>query len=318
MFFLKRYSPSQRRNILWMVLTAILIFLVVVIIVLFDAFADTNSMLLQISGFTLIFIILVTYIMGMIVSYHQYSTEASKNDFTNNLIHEIKTPITVISLACEMLQDKNLTEKDEYKEQVSTYLPIISSEVDRLKKMVDVFLQNSRIDSSYFYISKEKIDIHELIINLVNDNHILVENQNGKMLTDLKAKRHIIEGDRQQLTNVISNIIDNAIKYSNEKPLITISSADVPQGMILRVSDNGIGISKDDIEHIFENFYRVPTGDKHDVKGYGIGLHYAQKVVKMHGGNIKVSSTPGKGSVFEIFLPFNKKTGSHFKASRQS
>ena len=297
------YSPKRRRNLLWLVFTVIIILLAITIVFLFGSIFKSNSILIKISGLVLVLLIIFTYILGLIISHWQYYAEASKNDFTNNIVHEIKTPITVISLACEMLQDKSLEGQPSREEQMDTYLPIISSETERLKKMVDVFLQHSRIDSTHFALNIEQFDMHNLINDLAERAQVLVQSKQGKITTDLKATLTLMNGDRLQIANVITNIIDNAVKYTDEKPHIHITSEDAPHGILLKISDNGIGIPKSGLDHIFEKFYRVPTGDRHDVKGYGIGLNYALRIVQMHSGDINVSSTPGKGSEFAIFLP---------------
>ena len=301
------YSPKRRRNFLWCVFTVIIVLLAITIVFLFGSIFKSNSILIKISGLVLVLLIIFTYILGLIISHWQYYAEASKNDFTNNIVHEIKTPITVISLACEMLQDKSLDGQPGREEQMDTYLTIISSETERLKKMVDVFLQHSRIDSTHFALNIEQFDMHDLINNLAERAQFLVQRKQGEITTDLKAKQTSVKGDRLQIANVITNIIDNAVKYTDEKPHIHITSEDAPHGILLKISDNGIGIPKNALEHIFEKFYRVPTGDRHDVKGYGIGLNYALRIVQMHSGEIKVHSKEGEGSVFEIYLPNNPK-----------
>lgn len=301
------YSPVRRRNILWIIFTTIIVLLAVVIFLLYSSVINSNSLLVKSSGVALVLLILITYIIALWVSHMQYYAEVSKNDFTNNIVHEIKTPITVISLACEMLQEKNIAEGSSREEQMNAYLPIISSETERLKKMVDVFLQHSRIDSSHFSLSITNFDLHDLINAVTESASVLVQSKNGVITTNLAATNHMLEGDRVQISNVITNIIDNGVKYSDKPPHIDISTHDDPHGIVIRISDNGIGISNTDISHIFEQFYRVHTGDKHNVKGYGIGLNYALRIVEMHGGRITASSKLGKGSVFMIFLPLKQK-----------
>lgn len=285
----------------------ITILLGITIVFLFGSIVNSNSIVIKISGLALVLLIIFTYILGLIISHWQYYAEASKNDFTNNIVHEIKTPITVISLACEMLQDKSLEGRQSREEQMDAYLPIISAETERLKKMVDVFLQHSRIDSTHFALNVEQFDMHDLLNNVVDRAIVLVQSRQGKITTDLAATKSIINGDRMQLAYVVTNIVDNAVKYTDGSPHIKITSEDAPHGILLKISDNGIGIPKNAIEHIFEKFYRVPTGDRHDVKGYGIGLNYALRIVQMHSGDIKVHSKEGEGSMFEIYLPSNPK-----------
>ena len=297
------YSPRSRRNFLWCVFTIIIILLAITIVILFGSIFKSNSILIKISGLVLILLIVFTYILGLIISHWQYYAETTKREFTNNVVHEIKTPITVISLACEILQDKELQKSVDRTEQVDTYLPIIASETDRLKKMVDVFLQHSRIESAQFALNFEQIDIHQIIANVVESEQILVGSKNGVIESYFEAGHHVIRGDKLQLGNAFTNIIDNAVKYSEECPHIVVTTTDSKRGIVVKIKDNGIGIPEKDLSHIFEQFYRVPTGDRHNVKGYGIGLNYAQRVVRLHGGVIKVFSTPGQGSLFEIYLP---------------
>ena len=297
------YSPKRRRNFLWTVFTVIIILLALTIAFMFNSIFKSNSILLTFSGLILIALIVFTYVLGIIISNWQYIAEISKNNFTNNIVHEIKTPITVISLACEMLQEKNIPEGKSREEQMNEYLPIIETETEQLKKLVDVFLQHSRIDSSNFALNIEKFDLHELINTVTERADIIVKNKDGAITADLKATKHLINGDRLQISNVLTNIVENGIKYSEKPPQITISTHDDPHGIVIRIADNGIGIPSNEIDHIFEKFYRVQIGDRHNVKGYGIGLNYALRIVQMHGGNISVSSKPGKGSVFMVFIP---------------
>ncbi|MBR4803445.1 MAG: hypothetical protein IK032_02255, partial [Bacteroidales bacterium] len=251
------YSPKRRRNFLWCVFTVIIVLLAITIVFLFGSIFKSNSILIKISGLVLVLLIIFTYILGLIISHWQYYAEATKNDFTNNVVHEIKTPITVISLACEMLQDNEVMSKDDSQEQIKTYIPIIATETDRLKKMVDVFLQHSRIESSHFPLSFEQIDLHELIQKLTLRARILVERKNGKLNLELNAQNSMITGDVLQLTNVFTNIVDNAVKYSNGAPFITVKTESKLLGIVVRISDNGIGISEKELPHIFEKFYRV-------------------------------------------------------------
>ena len=205
------YSPKRRRNLLWIVFTVIIILLAITIVFLFGSIFKSNSILIKISGLVLVLLIIFTYILGLIISHWQYYAETSKNDFTNNVVHEIKTPITVISLACEMLQDKSLEGQPSREDQMDTYLPIISSETERLKKMVDVFLQHSRIDSTHFALNIEQFDMHDLINNLAERAQFLVQRKQGEITTDLKAKQTSVKGDRLQIANVITNIIAIAV-----------------------------------------------------------------------------------------------------------
>ena len=147
--------------------------------------------------------------------------------------------------------------------------------------------------------------MHEIINTAINNTHLLVEQRGGKILTNLSATKTRLMGDRVHLTNIIFNLIDNAIKYSMEIPEITVTTNDAPDGINIIVKDNGIGISKENQRKIFDKFYRVPTGNVHNVKGFGLGLSYVQAVVNKHGGDINVHSELGKGSTFTILLPYS-------------
>jgi two-component system phosphate regulon sensor histidine kinase PhoR len=149
------------------------------------------------------------------------------------------------------------------------------------------------------------LNVHEIINTAISNTLLLVEQRNGKILTNLNATKIRLQADRVHLTNIIFNLIDNAIKYSKEKPEIVITTEDTEKGINIYIKDNGIGISKENQKKIFEKFYRVPTGNVHNVKGFGLGLSYVQAVVYKHGGDISVQSEPGKGSTFKVFLPFD-------------
>jgi len=226
-----------------------------------------------------------------------------KNDLINNITHEFKTPISTIALAAEALKEPELN-KD--RAAIEKYSTMIEEENDRLKNMVDSLLNTALIENGEYSLEKSEIDINSLIENLVNRNKLRLETTNGEIILELLAEDHQIFADQHHITNILNNIIDNAIKYSSHKPLIKISSVNEGEGISISISDNGIGIDKHQQKKIFDTFYRVPTGNIQDVRGYGIGLSYVKKLVEAHGGTITVESKLNKGTIFNLFLPHGR------------
>jgi two-component system phosphate regulon sensor histidine kinase PhoR len=224
-----------------------------------------------------------------------------KNDFISNMTHEFKTPISTISLAVEVLNDKSV---EKSQERVSNYVKMIGDENKRLSLLVENILQTAILDKGQFKLKVQNIDIHNLIEQTIHNIKLQVENKEGEIETELNASEPLIMADRVHITNIIFNLIDNALKYSKEKPVIKISTSNDNGGVFIAVEDNGIGISKENQKRIFDTMYRVPTGNIHNVKGFGLGLSYVKAVVEKHGGSIKVDSEIGKGSTFTLFLPY--------------
>lgn len=223
-----------------------------------------------------------------------------KNDFISNMTHEFKTPISTISLASEMLGDENISQTAEKRQR---YLKMIRDENKRLSVLVESILQTSILDKGEFKLKLSEVDVHEIINTAINNTHLLISQRRGVVHTSLKAQKFKLQADRVHLTNIIFNLIDNAIKYSLEEPDITISTYNTAEGIMIQVKDKGIGISKENQRKIFDKFYRVPTGNVHNVKGFGLGLSYVLAVVLKHKGTISVNSEVGKGSTFNVHLP---------------
>ncbi len=264
---------------------------------------QTMWAMLTVSGMVIcILIFAFYYFISTIVK--QKKLSVIKNDFISNMTHEFKTPISTISLATEMLSDSSI---DKTPEKQSRFLKMIKDENKRLSVLVESILQTAILDKGEFKLKLNELDVHEIINIAINNTHLLIEQRNGIINTQLNATKIRFQADRVHLTNIIFNLIDNAIKYSKDIPEITIITEDVEKGITISVKDNGIGISKENLKKIFEKFYRVPTGNVHNVKGFGLGLSYVQAVVNKHGGDITVQSDPGKGSTFKIFLPFDNK-----------
>jgi two-component system phosphate regulon sensor histidine kinase PhoR len=216
------------------------------------------------------------------------------------MTHEFKTPISTVSLACEALQDKDIQKNESF---ISKYVDAIRDENKRLGRQVEKVLQMATLDKKEYRLKFEELDIHQIIEKALSHINLQIEKRGGIIQKNLIASNNIIISDDVHLTNIIYNLLDNANKYSPEQPEIRIDTEDHHQGILIRISDKGIGMTKEAVDKIFDKFYRVPTGNLHDVKGFGLGLTYVKTILMVLGGRIKVKSTPGKGSTFEIILP---------------
>ncbi len=226
-----------------------------------------------------------------------------KNDFINNMTHEFKTPISSISLAAQMLNDDSVRKSPTMMQHIST---VINDETKRLRFQVEKVLQMSMFDRQKATLRLQEIDANKTISNIVSTFKLKVESCGGHIESDLAADDAIVEVDEMHFTNVIFNLLDNAVKYRREDVPLTlrVSTADIsPERLEIRVSDNGIGIRRDELKKIFEKFYRVPTGNRHDVKGFGLGLAYVHKMIGELRGEIRVESEFGQGTTFIIILP---------------
>lgn len=249
-----------------------------------------------------ILVIIGTFYFSVYAIIRQKKISEIKNDFISNMTHELKTPISTISLACEALQDPDISSRQG---SISRYIGMINDENKRLGLLVEEVLQSAVLDRGDFKLKRQPVDTHQLISNVVDKIAIQIREKGGTIQASLEASQAELSADRVHLTNVIYNLIDNANKYSGDQPEITVSTSSDEQGLRIAVSDKGIGISRENLKKIFDKLYRVPTGNIHNVKGFGLGLHYVQIVVEKHGGQINVESQLNQGSTFEIYLPFN-------------
>lgn len=249
----------------------------------------------------LILIIIFSFFFTVSTVFKQKKLSEMRNDFINNMTHEFKTPISTISLACEALKDKDIVKTESL---FDNYIGIIGEENTRLKSMAEKVLQTAIIDKGELKLRKEWVDLTEIIGEAVKKIKIQVEKKDGQILLDLNTENVKLKADRMHLTNVILNLIDNANKYNLNEPEILISSDETDLGVNIHVQDNGIGISKNNQKKIFDKLYRVPTGNIHNFKGFGLGLNYVKAIVDKHNGKISVSSELNKGTIFKIFLPF--------------
>jgi two-component system, OmpR family, phosphate regulon sensor histidine kinase PhoR len=240
-------------------------------------------------------IILFSFWYTMRVIFRQKQLSEMKTDFINNMTHEFKTPIATISLATDSINSPMVINDTN---KIKRFVDIIRQENRRMNSQVERVLQMALIDKKEFQLNVDEIDMHALIQQVVGNFSLQVENRQGEIKTYLDATNAMIEGDMTHITSVIHNLLDNANKYSPETPLITLRTRNVPMGLEVSVSDNGIGISKEARKHIFDKFYRVHTGNLHDVKGFGLGLSYVKAIMTAHKGLIDVKSELGKGSTF--------------------
>lgn len=254
--------------------------------------------------FTIILLGVLIYVLG--TAFRQKKINEMKNDFINNMTHEFKTPISTISLASQMLNDDSVRKSPAMMKHVSS---IINDETKRLRFQVEKVLQMSMFDRKKATVRLQEVDVNALISNIINTFKIKVEKYGGTLTSSLDAEDSIVYVDEMHFTNVIFNLLDNAVKYRKEDvPLqLHISTADIANDRVqISIIDNGIGIKKEDLKRIFDKFYRVHTGNTHDVKGFGLGLAYVHKMISILGGTIKVESEFRHGTKFIITLPITK------------
>jgi two-component system phosphate regulon sensor histidine kinase PhoR len=252
------------------------------------------------SSLLFIGVIIFCFIYAIKVIIRQKALSDIKNDFINNMTHEFKTPLATVSLAVEALQDPELSSHDKFR---ARYLGIIKDENKRLVSQVENVLQAAALDKKDFNLKIEKVNLAELLESNVDQMSLQLENRDGKISFVNKLKDPVIEGDAFHITHIFNNLLDNANKYSPEKPIIKIEAKEDGDQVIVTIQDQGMGITKESQRKIFDKFYRVPTGNRHDVKGFGLGLSYVKTMLEAHKGDIHVQSELGKGSTFTINLP---------------
>jgi two-component system phosphate regulon sensor histidine kinase PhoR len=273
-------------------------------------FPDINSYIFSsvrfmIPSVVFTFILLITFIFTIVVIFRQKRYSEIKNDFINNMTHELKTPIASISLAAQMLSDDSVPKNDKMLKHLTS---VVSDESKRLRFLVEKVLQMSMFDRKKASFKKKELDLNEMVESIANSFSLRVEHTGGKIYVDVGAVDSAIYVDEVQFQNVIFNLMDNAVKYRKpDKPLnVTLKTWNDDRWLYLSVEDTGMGMRKDNLKKIFDKFYRVHTGNVHDVKGFGLGLAYVRKVVELHDGDIRVESELGKGTTFTIKLPVIK------------
>ena len=250
-------------------------------------------------------VLLLTFLFTIVVIFRQKPYTEIKNDFINNMTHELKTPIASISLAAQMMNDESVTKSEQMTKHLSG---VITDESKRLRFLVEKVLQMSMFDKKSVVFKKKELDLNEMVEQIAQTFTLRVEHTGGKIYTEIEAIDSAIYVDEVHFQNAITNLMDNAVKYrKQDEPLdIYIRTWNDEQKLYLSIRDTGQGIKKENLKKIFDKFYRVHTGNKHDVKGFGLGLAYVKKVVDLHQGDIKAESEVGKGTKFTISLPVIK------------
>ncbi len=277
-YWLAIYFPSQRsiimsQMILWVILSALFLL-----------------------------IIILTFVFIIYSFIRQKKLSEMKTDFVNNMTHEFKTPISTISLTSEILQKADVYESPM---RTKKYAKVIYDENARLQNQVERILQIAILDKGETKIKIKEVDVHRIIMRAVENFNLTINQREGNIMTYLNASRPVIYADRMHLINIINNLLENANKYTPENPQIIITTKNIKKGILISVEDNGIGISHENQKNIFKKLYRVPTGNLHDVKGFGLGLYYVKTIVESHDGFIHLHSEPDRGSKFEIYFPSN-------------
>ena len=252
-------------------------------------------------------ILLMTFIFTIVIAFRQKKLSEMKNDFVNNMTHELKTPVSSISLAVQMLMDPGVPKSEKFTRQLTS---VISDESKRLRMLIDVVLQTSIFEGRKIRFNAKKLQANKIVNDTANTFSIKVRKEGGKLETDFNAVDDEIYADEMHFTNVLFNIMDNAYKYRRLDVdfNLKVSTWNEADNLCIAIKDNGIGIRHEDLKKIFDKFYRVHTGNRHDVKGFGLGLAYVKNIVDLHHGKIRAESEYGKGTTFIITLPIYKET----------
>lgn len=256
-----------------------------------------------ITSIILMLIIMSIFTITLLIIYRQKKLHEMKTDFINNMTHELKTPIASISLASQMLKDPMMQKNESSFQNISS---VIEDECKRLGFQVERVLQMATLEKGKTPLRIKDLYINDIIKKVVKSVELKLRDKSGKITCKYGAKDDLVEGDEVHITNVINNLLDNAIKYTENTPELVITTTNVKNGVEISIADNGIGISRENQKRVFEQFFRVHTGNVHNVKGFGIGLSYVRKTVEAHHGTIRLKSELGKGSTFTIFLPFGQ------------
>jgi len=260
-----------------------------------------ESMIWMIIG-AVVFTLIIITAFGVTVQalLRQKKLSEIKTDFINNMTHEFKTPLATISLAVDALRNEKVMSKPD---KMQYFSGIIKEENKRMNKHVETILQAALLDKQELKLDMNKVHLHPLVQSALNNYRLQIEDRQGKVIVQLDAANDEIIADEAHFTNMISNLLDNAIKYSKENLVLKVSTCNHGKNVQLKIQDNGIGMNKETVKRVFEKFYRAHTGNIHNVKGFGLGMSYVKTVIDVHKGHIKVESTLGKGTCFTVEVP---------------
>ncbi|MPR33928.1 sensor histidine kinase [Salmonirosea aquatica] len=277
---------------------------------LYVYFPDQKSYILRnmsamfASSGVLVLVILICFYVAVSTILKQKKLSDIKNDFINNMTHEFRTPISTIALATDMARENAYSvSPNELPTRIDRYLGIIREENRRLGTHVEKVLQMALLDKGEVKLKQSPVNMHDVIAKVLNSLSVQIEQRGGEVELDFEASEELVQGDEVHLTNVLYNLVDNAIKYSPQKLHLTVRTTNEREGIRIAVTDEGLGLSREQTQRIFDKFYRVPTGNLHNVKGFGLGLSYVKKMIDAHGGTVQVTSEPGQGSTFSLWLP---------------
>lgn len=253
----------------------------------------------------ILLVVIVFFGYTLFAIFEQKRLAEIQKDFINNMTHEFKTPISTIAISADVLSNPSIIENPS---RLQNYVSIIKNENTRLRNQVERVLQLAKVEQKEIDLRKEKVEIHNFIKEATASFALKlkegkIENKEGEIRYEFEAQNHEIEADKVHLTNVLYNLIDNAIKYCDKKPCITISTQNQADNLLLTVKDNGVGISEKYQKRVFDKFFRIPTGNLHDVKGFGIGLNYVKSIIKAHKWKININSRVGEGTAFVLTIP---------------
>jgi two-component system phosphate regulon sensor histidine kinase PhoR len=253
-------------------------------------------------GASVLFVVIIalSFVYTLRTIIRQQRLAGAMVDFINNMTHEFKTPISTVTLASEAIGRADVLGNAA---KVRKYNGMIAEETQRMKTQVDRILEMAVIEEGDFELSRSDVDLHDLIRSAAGNAALGVESRGGRVLCSLEAERHVVRGDAVHLANIVHNLLDNASKYSSGPPDIRVSTANEAGRIVIRVSDRGIGIAPEHIGRVFDKYYRVPTGNIHDVKGFGLGLRYVRLLVEAHGGDVSIRSRKGEGTEVTVRFP---------------
>jgi two-component system, OmpR family, phosphate regulon sensor histidine kinase PhoR len=263
-----------------------------------------KTMNIWIISFIVILTALIFFAYSIFIIFRQKRLSEIQKDFINNMTHEFKTPISTIGISANVLSDKEILNDPT---RLANYAAIIADQNKRLENQIEKVLQVARIEKNKLKLKTEKIDLHQLVSEVAKTFALNIQDLKGQLQLELKANQPLIDADKLHLTNAIYNLIDNAVKYCRSVPIIQIKTNNIQRNLIFEIIDNGIGIEKKYLKKIFDKFFRIPTGNLHNVKGFGIGLNYVKNIIDAHKWEIRVESKPGEGTKFSIIIPIKNK-----------